>query len=134
MPIEEAKYNTVSGRSAGMHLYCTKMHGVACRCSTTRQGCRRFHANQSCPAWRPAASVLPAHNRADTAAHPVPPALPCPALPAPQGRDSLFDNVAGCGVDPRSIAQRIMEIRTQLSEEFIQELQAITEENSLLLR
>jgi hypothetical protein len=37
-------------------------------------------------------------------------------------------------VDPRSIAQRIMDIRTQLSEEFIQELQAIAEENSLLLR
>ena len=51
-----------------------------------------------------------------------------------QGRDSLFDNVRSCGVDPRSIAQRIMDIRTQLSEEFIQELQAIAEENSLLLR
>jgi len=51
-----------------------------------------------------------------------------------QGRDSLFDNVRSCGVDPRSIAQRIMDIRTQLSEEFIQELQAIAEENSVLLR
>jgi hypothetical protein len=30
-----------------------------------------------------------------------------------QGRDSLFDNVTSCGVDPRSIAQRIMDIRTQ---------------------
>lgn len=51
-----------------------------------------------------------------------------------QGRDSLFDNASSCGVDPRSIAQRIMDIRTQLSEEFVQELQAIAEENSLLLR
>eukprot|EP00775_Hariotina_reticulata_P005512 gene5512-5748_t len=49
------------------------------------------------------------------------------------GRESLFDNVASCGVDPRSIAQRIMDIRSQLSEEFIQELQAIAEENALLL-
>eukprot|EP00879_Flechtneria_rotunda_P002039 GHRR01002217.1.p1 GENE.GHRR01002217.1~~GHRR01002217.1.p1 ORF type:complete len:556 (+),score=221.04 GHRR01002217.1:104-1771(+) len=50
------------------------------------------------------------------------------------GRDSLFDNVRGCGVDPRQIAQRIMDIRTQLSEEFVQDLKAIAEENSLLLR
>ena len=60
---------------------------------------------------------------------PLPSAVMCS-----QGRDSLFDNVRSCGVDPRSIAQRIMDIRTQLSEEFIQELQAIAEENSLLLR
>jgi hypothetical protein len=64
---------------------------------------------------------------------PLPPAAAAAAA-APQGRDSLFDNVTSCGVDPRSIAQRIMDIRTQLSEEFIQELQAIAEENSLLLR
>jgi hypothetical protein len=37
-------------------------------------------------------------------------------------------------VDPRSIAQRVMDIRKQLAEEFIQELQMIAEENALLLR
>jgi hypothetical protein len=51
-----------------------------------------------------------------------------------QGRDSLFDNVRSCDVDPRSIAQRVMDIRKQLAEEFIQELQMIAEENALLLR
>lgn len=46
----------------------------------------------------------------------------------------MFSNAVSCGVDPRNIAQRIMDIRTQLSEEFVQELQCIAEENSLLLR
>ncbi|KAF6258851.1 hypothetical protein COO60DRAFT_1074853 [Scenedesmus sp. NREL 46B-D3] len=50
------------------------------------------------------------------------------------GRDSLFDNVRSCDVDPRSIAQRVMDIRKQLAEEFIQELQMVAEENALLLR
>ncbi|KAF8055112.1 PTC52 [Scenedesmus sp. PABB004] len=50
------------------------------------------------------------------------------------GRDELFDNVPSCGVDPRSIAQRVMDIRSQLATEFIQELQAVAEENSDLLR
>jgi len=50
------------------------------------------------------------------------------------GRDPMFDNVVACGVDPRSIAQRIMEIRSQLSKEFIQELTNVDEENSILLR
>lgn len=50
------------------------------------------------------------------------------------GRDPMFDNVVACGVDPRSIAQRIMEIRSQLSKEFIQDLTAVDEENSILLR
>jgi hypothetical protein len=58
--------------------------------------------------------------------------LPCAACL--QGRDSLFDNVRSCDVDPRSIAQRVMDIRKQLAEEFIQELQMIAEENALLLR
>lgn len=52
----------------------------------------------------------------------------------PQGRDELFDNVRSCDVDPRSIAQRVMDIRKQLAEEFIQELQQVAEENALLLR
>ncbi|WIA39874.1 hypothetical protein OEZ86_013318 [Tetradesmus obliquus] len=50
------------------------------------------------------------------------------------GRDELFDNVRSCDVDPRSIAQRVMDIRKQLAEEFIQELQQVAEENALLLR
>ena len=29
-----------------------------------------------------------------------------------QGRDSMYDNIQGMGVDPRSIAQRIMEVLT----------------------
>ena len=31
-----------------------------------------------------------------------------------QGRDALYDNIPGCGVDPRGLAQRIMAV-TQLS-------------------
>lgn len=50
------------------------------------------------------------------------------------GRDSMYDCVVPCGVDPRSIAQRIMEIRSQLAKEFIQDLNGVTEENSVLLR
>ena len=27
-----------------------------------------------------------------------------------QGRDPLFDNIPGCGVDPRNLAQRVMAV------------------------
>ena len=27
-----------------------------------------------------------------------------------QGRDPLYDNISGCGVDPRNLAQRIMAV------------------------
>ncbi len=27
-----------------------------------------------------------------------------------QGRDPLYDNIPGCGVDPRNLAQRIMAV------------------------
>lgn len=50
------------------------------------------------------------------------------------GRGELFDNIATIGVDPRQMAQRIMEIRVQLSKEFIQELTLVADENSVLLR
>jgi hypothetical protein len=42
--------------------------------------------------------------------------------------------VASQEVDPRNLAQRIMDIRSQLAEEFIQDLKQVAEENSLLLR
>lgn len=88
------------------------------------------------------------HPRGPRPPHPTPP--PPPPLPAdrpdlpacthtfacrrPQGRDALFDNLASQEVDPRNLAQRIMDIRSQLAEEFIQDLKAVAEENSLLLR
>jgi hypothetical protein len=50
------------------------------------------------------------------------------------GRDPIYDHTPGCGVDPRNIAQRIMEIRTQIAGEFMQDLSDVSEENSLLLR
>ncbi|GMH45066.1 hypothetical protein BSKO_13023 [Bryopsis sp. KO-2023] len=50
------------------------------------------------------------------------------------GRDPMYDCSEGVGVDPRNLAQRIMEIRVHLAKEFIQELQAVSEENSILLR
>jgi len=49
-------------------------------------------------------------------------------------RDSLYDNRATIGVDPRSIAQRIMDIRTQLADEFMQDLKTVKEDNNTLLR
>jgi hypothetical protein len=51
-----------------------------------------------------------------------------------QGRESMFDLTSTCDVDPRNIAQRIMEIRTQLAAEFVQDLSDVSEENSILLR
>jgi len=50
------------------------------------------------------------------------------------GRDSLFDNMASQTVDPRHMAQRIMDIRVQLSREFIQDLSGVADENQVLLR
>ncbi|KAL6759503.1 hypothetical protein V8C86DRAFT_3133300 [Haematococcus lacustris] len=46
----------------------------------------------------------------------------------------LFRNATTIGVEPRALAQRIMDIRVQLSREFIQELTCVEQENSLLLR
>jgi hypothetical protein len=50
------------------------------------------------------------------------------------GREEMYDTVAGIGVDPRNIAQRIMDIRTQLAKEWKADLSNIAEENSTLLR
>ena len=33
-----------------------------------------------------------------------------------QGRDALYDNIPGCGVDPRGLAQRIMAVKQLLSQ------------------
>ena len=38
------------------------------------------------------------------------------------------------GIDPRSIAQRIMDIRSQLAREWAEDLSDVSEENALLLR
>ncbi|MEW5316139.1 MAG: hypothetical protein WDW38_007525 [Sanguina aurantia] len=61
-------------------------------------------------------------------------AMPVSSAKLELGRDPLFDNSADGGVDPRSMAQRIMEIRSQLALEFAQDLKAVAEENSALLR
>jgi hypothetical protein len=44
------------------------------------------------------------------------------------------DHVKGMGVDPRSMAQRIMDIRSQLAKEWMEDLSDVSEENALLLR
>ena len=31
-----------------------------------------------------------------------------------QGRDKMYDHFGACGVDPRNLAQRIMEVRVNL--------------------
>ncbi|CAG9465381.1 unnamed protein product [Pedinophyceae sp. YPF-701] len=49
-------------------------------------------------------------------------------------RDALYDNFGGASVDPRSIAQRVMDIRKVLAKEFIQDLSDIEEENNILYR
>jgi len=51
-----------------------------------------------------------------------------------QVTDDLFSCVRGLGIDPRSIAQRIMEIRKALAAEFVAELQSVAEENAVLMR
>ena len=51
-----------------------------------------------------------------------------------QGRDSMYDNFGTCGVDPRNIAQRIMDIRSEVAKEFLADLSNIAEENALLMR
>jgi hypothetical protein len=39
----------------------------------------------------------------------------------------MYDCVTGCGVDPRSLAGRIMDIRSQLASEFVQDLKNVAE-------
>lgn len=50
------------------------------------------------------------------------------------GRDAMYDRTVSCGVDPRSIAQRIMAIRTQIAKEMTSDLKNVSEENALLMR
>lgn len=50
------------------------------------------------------------------------------------GREEIFAKSASLGVDPRSLAQRIMEIRAQIAREWVQELQLVSEENAQLMR
>lgn len=48
--------------------------------------------------------------------------------------ETMYDNIPGSGVDPRSIAQRIMDIRKQLAKEWASDLLGVPEENASLLR
>ncbi|CAD7700439.1 unnamed protein product [Ostreobium quekettii] len=50
------------------------------------------------------------------------------------GQDPMFDAFGEVGVDPRNLAQRILEIRSHLASEFTQDLQMISEENAYLLK
>lgn len=52
------------------------------------------------------------------------------------GCEAVFDisGHSACGVDPRSIAQRILAIRAQLAMELIQDMQGVSEDNQDLLR
>jgi hypothetical protein len=50
------------------------------------------------------------------------------------GREDLYNNAATIGVDPRSIAQRILQIRYEIAKELIQDLQLVPEDNNQLLR
>lgn len=48
--------------------------------------------------------------------------------------NTLFDCTGSIVVNPRDVAQRIMEIRTQLAKEMIEDLKQVSEENALLMR
>lgn len=50
------------------------------------------------------------------------------------GREQMYAKSSPLGVDPRQIAQRIMEIRGQIAKEWIEELKQVDEENALLMR
>lgn len=51
-----------------------------------------------------------------------------------QGVDSLYDCTGRLIVDPRNVAQRILEIRSQIAKEWIEELKSVSEENALIMR
>lgn len=48
--------------------------------------------------------------------------------------DKLHDNFSSIGVDPRSLAQRIMAIRSQIAQEVAEDLKLVPEDNNELLR
>ena len=50
------------------------------------------------------------------------------------GCDPLHDNYSTCAVDPRNIAQRILDIRAQIATELIQDLGGVPDDNSEILR
>ena len=50
------------------------------------------------------------------------------------GVENLFDCTGSILVNPRDIAQRIMDIRSQIAKEWIEELKGVSEENALLMR
>lgn len=51
-----------------------------------------------------------------------------------QGVDSMYDCTGRLLVDPRNVAQRVMEVRSQIAKEWIEELKLVSEENALLMR
>ncbi|KAK9798982.1 hypothetical protein WJX73_007665 [Symbiochloris irregularis] len=62
--------------------------------------------------------------------------MPIEHAAVPMGRNAspLHSLGRGCGVDPRNLAQRIMDIRTQLAAEMIQDLKEVSAENATLMR
>ena len=51
-----------------------------------------------------------------------------------QGVDSMYDCTGGFLVNPRDVAQRVMEVRTQIAKEWVEEMKTVSEENALLMR
>lgn len=50
------------------------------------------------------------------------------------GCEDIHNNFSAIAVDPRSIAQRILEVRAQLAKELIQDVALVPEDNDLLLQ
>lgn len=50
------------------------------------------------------------------------------------GMDEMYRNFGAIAVDPRQMAQRVMDIRAQLAKEFIDDLSNMEEENAILYR
>ncbi|KFM24978.1 hypothetical protein F751_1857 [Auxenochlorella protothecoides] len=46
----------------------------------------------------------------------------------------MYNCTSPIGIDPRNIAQRIMEIRSHIAKEMAEDLSAISEENARLMR
>ena len=55
-------------------------------------------------------------------------------IKARPGMDPLFDCSPTLSIDPRQVAQRIMDIRSALAEEFIEDLKGVQDDNLQLLR
>ena len=50
------------------------------------------------------------------------------------GKETLYDNAASIGVDPKDVCTRILEIRKTLAKEFIEDLTDVSEANADILR